>query len=169
MSPQIGSDTLQVVGAGANPVIGQIWRLAEPLCLSEGLELVFVEYQREQGGRTLRLYLDKPGGVTLDDCAAVSRQLGDILDVSLETDAPYRLEVSSPGLKRPVAKLEDFKRYRGRRVKIRTRRAVHGQKNFTGTLAEAGAAEISLKIRDEEIRLAFTDIAKAQLVDDTPV
>jgi ribosome maturation factor RimP len=129
MSPQDGSDTLQVVGITANPVIGQVWRLAEPLCLSEGLELVHIEYQREQSGRTLRLYLDKPGGVTLDDCAAVSRQLGDILDVSLESEAAYRLEISSPGLNRPLGKLEDFKRFSGRRVKVRTRKAVQGQKN----------------------------------------
>lgn len=169
MSPQDGSDILQVVGITANPVIGQVWRLAEPLCLSEGMELVHVEYQREQAGRTLRLYLDKPGGVTLDDCAAVSRQLGDILDVSLETEAAYRLEISSPGLNRPLGKLEDFKRFSGRRVKVRTRKAVHGQKNFTGTLAQAGEKEISLKIKDEEKRIAFTDIVKAQLLEDGAV
>ena len=165
MSPQKGSDILQVVGIAANPVIGQVWRLAEPLCRSEGLELVHIEYQREQSGRTLRLYLDKPGGVTLDDCAVVSRQLGDVLDVSLSTEAAYRLEISSPGSKRPLGKLEDFKRFTGRRIKIRTRQALNGQKNFTGTLAQAGEKEIHLKIKDEERRIAFADIVKAQLVD----
>ena len=111
MSAPKASSPLQVVGATANPIVERVWQLAQPLCASEGVELVHVEYQREQGGRTLRLYLDKPGGVTLDDCAGISRHLGDLLDVSLETAASYRLEVSSPGSKRPLGRLEDFKRF----------------------------------------------------------
>ena len=168
MSALDKSDTLQVVGLTVNPLVGQVWRLAEPLCLSEGLELVHIEYQREQGGRTLRVYLDKPGGITLDDCAGVSRQLGDILDVSLDTQAPYRLEVSSPGLKRPLGKLEDFKRFSGRRARVRTRQAIDGQKSFTGTLAFASEAEIGLMIAAKEVRIAFTDVVKAHLLDLEP-
>ena len=168
MDPRDGERTLPVVGVAANPVVGQVWRLAEPLCLSEGLELVHIEFQREQGGRTLRLYLDKPGGITLDDCAAVSRQLGDILDATLETQAPYRLEVSSPGLKRPLGRLEDFRRYGGRRVKIRTRQAVEGRKNFTGTLAGVGDVDMGIESNGKETRIAFTDIAKAQLLEPDP-
>lgn len=165
MSAQNSDDTLQVVGLAVSPIIGRVWHLADPLCRSEGLELVHVEYQREPGGRTLRLYLDKPGGVTLDDCAAVSRQLGDILDVNLDTQVPYRLEVSSPGLKRPLGKLEDFKRFCGRSAKIRTRQAINGQKNFTGKLVSVVQSEISLQTNEKAVRIALANIAKAQLLD----
>lgn len=97
----------------------QVGTLAEPLCEAEGMELVYVEYQREAGGRVLRLYMDKPGGIILDDCARISRQLNDLLDVSLENVGPYRLEVSSPGPDRPLGKLADFERFSGNRAKIR--------------------------------------------------
>jgi ribosome maturation factor RimP len=92
-------------------VAEMVARLADPVCQSEGMELVHVEFQREPGGLTLRLYLDKPNGVTLDDCVAISRQLEDILDVHARDIPPYRLEVSSPGIERPVGKLADFMRY----------------------------------------------------------
>ncbi|MBI5897050.1 MAG: ribosome maturation factor RimP [Desulfobacterales bacterium] len=117
----------QVIGMAANPMVAKVWRLAEPLCLSEGLELVHVEYQREPAGRTLRIYLDKPGGVTLDDCVNISRQLGDLLDVGLETEASYRMEVSSPGIQRPLGRLGDFERFKGRRAKVRTAQALEGR------------------------------------------
>ena len=84
-------------------IIGRIEALAEPLCESEGLELVHVEYQREAGGRILRLYIDRSGGVSLDDCVSVSRQLNDLLDVKLEDIGPYTLEVTSPGPERPLS------------------------------------------------------------------
>ncbi len=109
MGDQRKPDTLQVVGTAVNPLLPDIWRIAEPLCLSEGLELVHIEFQREQAGRTLRLFLDKPGGVTLDDCVNISRQLSDLLDVSLDEETPpYNLEVSSPGVPRPLGKISDL-------------------------------------------------------------
>ncbi|MCP4748428.1 MAG: ribosome maturation factor RimP [Desulfobacteraceae bacterium] len=154
----------KIVGMAANPLVAQVWRLAEPLCLSEGVELAHIEFQREHKGRTLRVYIDKPGGVTLDDCTAISRQLSDILDVSLDIPASYRLEVSSPGLQRPLGKLDDFKRYAGRRVKIRTMQAVKGQKNFTGVLKSVDDTKIRININDICITLTFEDIAKAHLV-----
>ena len=84
-------------------VAGLVRSLAEPLCDSEGLELVHVEFQRESGGRILRLYIDKPDGIKLDDCVGVSRQINDILDVNLEGLGPYSLEVTSPRPERPLA------------------------------------------------------------------
>lgn len=162
---------LQVVGATVNPIVTQVWQLAQPLCLSEGVELVHVEYQREQAGRILRLYIDKPGGVTLDDCADISRQVGDLLDVSLASQSSYRLEVSSPGSKRPLGRLEDFERYAGRRVKLRTAQAIDGQKNFTGTLDGVSETEGQTMIhlcrenRESRVAIAFDSITKAQLLD----
>jgi ribosome maturation factor RimP len=156
---------LQVVGISANAVIGQVWRLAEPLCRAENLELVHVEYQREQGGLTLRLYLDKPGGITLDDCADISRQIGDILDVGLESLPPYRLEVSSPGIQRPLGRLSDFERFKGCQAKVRTNRPLDGQKNFTGTLNGVSGCNVQLTLDKGSIAIALADIAKAHLIN----
>ena len=156
---------IQAVGVTSNPTVAQVWQLAEPLCRSEGMDLVFVEYQRENSGPTLRLYLDKPGGVSLDDCAMVSRQLSDVLDVGLETQSPYRLEVSSPGLQRPLGKIEDFERFRGEQAKIKTFRPINGQKNFTGVLDGISGQTIRLKIDNQAITIALDDIVKAHLIN----
>ncbi len=158
-------ELLQIVGIAGNPVLGQVWELADPLCRAEGVELVHVEYQREHGGLTLRLYLDKPGGITLDDCADISRQLGDILDVGLESQTAYRLEVSSPGQQRPLGKLSDFERFRGCRAKVRTTRPLNGQKNFTGTLDGASGLNVRLNLNTGPIIIALTDITKAHLIN----
>ena len=158
------SDIPQVIGMAANPMVGKVWRLAEPLCLSEGLELVHVEYRREPAGRTLRIYLDKPGGVTLDDCVNVSRQLSDLLDVSLETEVSYRMEVSSPGIQRPLGRLGDFERFKGSRAKVRTAQALEGRKNFTGTLQGLSGLSVLLMVDNQTVSIAFTDIVKAHLI-----
>ncbi|BBO69157.1 ribosome maturation factor [Desulfosarcina alkanivorans] len=142
-----------------------VGRLAEPLCSAEGMELVHVEYQREPGGLTLRLYLDKPGGVTLDDCVDISRQLEDILDVHTQDAPPYRLEVSSPGLDRPVGKLEDFIRFTGHRAKIRLNTDINGRKNFTGVLAGVVDETIQIQVDNETVSLNFNDITRARLIN----
>lgn len=138
-------------------------RLAEPLCESEGIELVHVEHQLEPGGRMLRLYIDKPGGVTLDDCAAISRQLGDILDVNLEESGFYHLEVSSPGLERPLGKKQDYERFKGKTVKIRTLRPVHDRRNFRGVLMGVDQNAVMIMVNDEKIVIPFAEIARGRL------
>ena len=158
------TDIPQVIGMAANPMVAKVWRLAEPLCLSEGMELVHVEYQREPAGRTLRIYLDKPGGVTLDDCVNISRQLSDLLDVGVETEAPYRMEVSSPGIQRPLGRLDDFERFKGSRAKVRTAQALEGRKNFTGTLQGLSGLSVLLGVDNQALSIAFTDIVKAHLI-----
>lgn len=145
--------------------VDTVTRLADPLCTAEGLELVHVEYQREPGGVTLRLYLDKPGGVTLDDCVEVSRQLEDILDVHTKDAPPYRLEVSSPGIDRPVGKLEDFSRFQGHRVKIRMVNPVNGRKNFAGLLGGVVDEMIQVQLDNETVSLNFNDISRARLIN----
>jgi ribosome maturation factor RimP len=146
-------------------VVESVARLADPLCRSEGLELVHVEYQREPGGVTLRIYLDKPGGVTLDDCTDVSRQLEDLLDVHVNDLPPYRLEVSSPGIDRPVGKLSDFARFAGQKAKIRVAKPVKGRKNFTGVLDGVIDGKVRLRVDDEWIQIDFSDILKARLIN----
>ena len=139
-------------------------RLAEPLC-GGGMELVHVEYQREPGGLTLRLYLDKPGGITLDDCVTFSRQLEDILDVHAGDLPPYRLEVSSPGIDRPVGTLTDFARFAGRQAKIRVAEAVKGRKNFTGVLAGVVDETVQLQVGNETVSFNVHDITRARLIN----
>ncbi len=146
-------------------IIKQVEALANPLCESEGLELVHVEYQRESSGRILRLYIDRPQKVTLDDCINVSRQLNDLLDVYLDDIGPYNLEVTSPGPERPLSKLRDYERFKGRRVKIRTLQPVDGQKNFTGVISGVTAEQINLSANAEKVAIAFDNISKARLVD----
>jgi len=149
-----------------NDVIAKTWELAEPLCTAEGLELVHVEYQRETGGRILRVYIDKPGGVTVDDCAAVSNQLSDILDIKLETEHPYTLEVSSPGLNRPLSKLNDFKKFAGKTARIKTAYPVNGQKNFKGILRGVMDDNIMLQTQTETVVIPYKEIIKSRLVYD---
>ena len=148
----------------AKKVAQRVESLAEPLCAAEGLELVHVEFQREAAGRILRLYIDKPGGITLDDCTDISRQLGDMFDVKLETELSYRLEVSSPGIDRPLGKLYDFERFEGQLVKIRTKEPIEGQKRFTGILEGVVGALIRLRINHQSIAIPFDRITKAQVM-----
>ncbi|MGD2036441.1 MAG: ribosome maturation factor RimP [Desulfobacterales bacterium] len=146
-------------------IIKQVEALAEPLCDSEGLELVHVEYQREPGGRILRLYIDRAGGVSLDDCANVSRQLNDVLDVYLDDIGSYNLEVTSPGPQRPLSKLQDYKRFKGRKAKIKTWQPVDDQKNFTGIISGVAADQIKLSLNEKTVVIPFGDISRARLVD----
>ena len=145
--------------------VDSVTRLADPLCTAEGMELVHVEYQREPGGLTLRLYLDKPGGVTLEDCVDISRQLEDILDVHTQDAPPYRLEVSSPGIDRPVGKLNDFIRFIGHGAKIRLTTDVKGRKNFTGVLAGVIDEVVQIQVDNEIVSLNFNDITRARLIN----
>ena len=144
-------------------VSGLVRLLAEPLCEAQGLELVHVEFQRESGGRILRLYIDKSDGVSLDDCAGVSRQMNDLLDVNLDDFGPYSLEVTSPGPERPLAKHEDFDKFKGNKVKIKTNRPLNGQKNFTGILMGISGEQVKLQIDEDAIVISYQDISKARL------
>ena len=146
-------------------IVASVQKLAEPLCETEGVELVFVEYQPESGGMVLRLYIDKPGGVSLDDCIYISRQMGDILDVSLETAGAYRLEVSSPGPDRPLWKKNDYNRFKGNVARIRTRRSIDGQKNFKGVLLGISDEQVKLMIDRKNVVIPFKEIARARLVN----
>jgi ribosome maturation factor RimP len=139
--------------------------LAEPLCREEGLELVYVQFRRESAGRVLRLYIDKPGGVSLEDCTRVSRQLSDILDVNLDDLGPYHLEVSSPGSDRPLGKAEDFDRFKGQMARIRTTQPLNGRKNFKGQLKGLTTGGVCLACDHGEVVIALEEISIARLVN----
>jgi len=139
--------------------------LLDPLCEAEGMELVHIECQREAGGRILRLYIDKPGGVTLDDCIHISRQSSDMIDVYLEDTGPFNLEVSSPGQNRPLGKKRDFNRFKGNRVNIRTDSSVSGQKKINGVLLGISEDVVKVSINDQIGDIPYSEIVKARLAD----
>jgi ribosome maturation factor RimP len=151
--------------ANLQKIADQVSALAKPVCESEGLELIHVEYQRESGGRILRLYIDKPEGINLDDCVIVSRQMGDIIDVNLGDIGPFNLEVTSPGPSRPLASTEDFNKYKGNRVKIKTTRSINGQKNFKGILLGISGGQVNLQLDEQIVAIPNQDILKARLAD----
>ncbi len=146
-------------------IVDQVGALAKPVCESEGLELIHVEFQRESGGRILRLYIDKPDGINLNDCVGISRQLGDIIDVNLDDIGPFNLEVTSPGPSRPLASKEDFEKFKGNRVKIKTNRSINGQKNFKGILLGISGGQVNLQLDKQIIAISTQDILKARLAD----
>jgi ribosome maturation factor RimP len=163
--PEAGSSRRSGAAPKVPHILRQVIELAEPLCTSEGIELVHTEFQREARGRILRLFIDKTGGVTLDDCVNVSRQLGDLLDVELGDIGAYNLEVTSPGRERPLSKEKDFERFKGRSAKIRTTQPVNGQKNFSGVLLGLSDRTVKLSVGEKTFAFRLEDISKARLVD----
>ena len=145
--------------------LASVNRLAEPVCDAEGIELVHAEYQMEPGGKVLRLYIDKPDGIGIDDCAAISRQVSDLLDVYIESDHRYRLEVSSPGSNRPLTKQTDFKRFKGQLARIQSSRSIDGQKKFKGTLTDIKDGIVTLTVVEKPVAIPFEDITKARLIN----
>lgn len=129
-----------------------------------GFELVDVELAGGRQHKTLRVYIDSSQGVTVDDCADVSRQLSAILDVEDPFPGTYTLEVSSPGLDRPLVAPADFQRFQGATVKVRLFAPLDGRRNFTGRLVGATQADIVVEVDKEEFRLPFETIERARLV-----
>ena len=114
----------------------KIRQLAEPVVASEGMELIHVECIKMHTRWIIRLFLDKEGGITLDDCANISNQLGDIFDIREVINGAYTLEVSSPGFDRPISRDQDFLKYRNSKVNIKTSVKIEGSKNFHGILVD---------------------------------
>ncbi|MGD9161490.1 MAG: ribosome maturation factor RimP [Desulfobacteraceae bacterium] len=144
----------------------RVFSLIEPMLEDIGFELVEVEYLTMHGRWVLRLYIDKEGGVTIDDCADVSRDLGEIIDVKEIIDHEYVLEVSSPGLNRPLRKEKDFIKAIGSRIKLKVIRDLNGQKNFTGKLKDYNNRIIYLETEGKLIELPFDDVEKSNLIYD---
>jgi len=150
-------------------VVSRVSELAEPLAASLGLELAEVEYKQEGGRMVLRLFIDRDGGVTLDDCAAVSREMTEILDVEDFIPGRYNLEVSSPGLNRLLKKPADFERFTGRLVKIKTfellaDNAGNKRKTFTGEILGLSGNLVQLKLSEgQTAEIPLEKVAKANL------
>lgn len=140
--------------------------LLMPLMEEHSFELVDVEYVKEAGTWYLRAYIDKEGGINIDDCELVSRALSDKLDELDFIEEAYILEVSSPGLGRPLKKDKDLKRSLGEEVEVRTYRAIEKQKEFTGVLKSFDEESITIEIEEKEMSFARKDIALIRLAFD---
>jgi ribosome maturation factor RimP len=133
----------------------------EPAVAGMGYELVDV--QVSNGGRMLRVFIDKPGGINVDDCAAVSRQLTRVLPV--EGVDFERLEVSSPGLDRPLRKTGDFERFAGQKAEVRMRTPdATGRRKFVGVLRGAAGGQVQVEFDGQTVALALDDIDRAKLI-----
>lgn len=142
----------------------QTEELLLPIIESHGFELVDVEYVKEAGTWYLRAYIDKPGGITVDDCEVVSRAFSDILDEKDYIEDTYIFEVSSPGLGRPLKKEKDFARSIGEEVEIRTYRAIDRQKEFIGILVEYDKDTVTIEYEDKTTqKFERNDIALIRL------
>ena len=142
-------------------------QLLTPIVEEYGFELVDVEYVKEGSTWYLRSYIDKPGGISIDDCEKVSRRLSDLLDQEDFIEDAYIMEVSSPGLGRPLKKEKDFRRSLGEEVEIRTYRMVDKQKEFTGILKDYDENTVTITLADEtEKTFDKDDIALIRLAFD---
>jgi ribosome maturation factor RimP len=144
-------------------IIERVSRAVEPILRESALELVDVEFQPSGKRWLLRIFIDKEGGVAIADCEHVSRELDRLLDVENIIDHPYVLEVSSPGLTRPLKKKADFERYTGRRCRIVTRSAIGGRNAFTGEIAGVGQDEVKVREEGETHAIPLEVIKKAHL------
>jgi len=141
-------------------------KLVLPIIEENGFELVDVEYVREGSNWYLRVYIDKPGGITVDDCEVVSRRLGDLLDAEDFVSEAYILEVSSPGLGRPLKKDKDFNRSIGMMVEVKLFKAIEKRKNFEGELKSFDAETVTIVEDEKEIVFNRAEIALIRLAFD---
>jgi ribosome maturation factor RimP len=147
--------------------VSRIWELASSLSEPEGMEIVDVELHRGGGrGNLLRIYLDKPGGTSVDDLSRVSRQMSALLDEYDFIDGAYTLEVSSPGINRPLRRPEHFTRFIGKRIRVRTRDLINGRRSFLGILQEASPEKIKLVQDRVEYEIPFSVIEKSNYEHD---
>jgi len=144
----------------------QIGTMVEPLIREKGLELVNIEYIKEGAHWYLRLYIDKDGGVDMDDCSAVSHAVSEMLDEKNPIPQTYMLEVSSPGLERPLKKEEDFVRFQGSLVMVHTTSQFQGYKKFSGNLVGLINDEIVLEYNNERVAIPRTLVKKTHLALD---
>ncbi|MBW1612876.1 MAG: ribosome maturation factor RimP [Deltaproteobacteria bacterium] len=145
-------------------IVNEVSLLVEPLLSGFGMEMVDVEFQFERGRWILRVFIDKQGGVTIDDCASISRELGDLIEAENIINLSYVLEVSSPGLNRPLRKEDDFIRSIGKMVQLKMSRPINKRRNFAGRLTNVRKGMISLVLEDNNlVELPLTEIDKARL------
>lgn len=137
--------------------------LLEPVVAGLGYELVGLEHLQGRGAGMLRIYIDHPAGITLEDCERVSRQVSAVLDVEDPIAGAYRLEVSSPGVDRPLFTPAQFASHRGERVRVQLRRLVAGRRRLTGSLVSVEESGIGVEEAGQLHEVSFEDIERAHL------
>ena len=145
-------------------VVSTIEEIVAPVILDLGLELVDIQYIREGGNWYLRVFIDKPGGIGLEDCQLVSERIDPLLDEKDPIPQSYLLEVSSPGLERPLKKMADFERFTGERIKLTTFVPVEGKRKFMGKLVHASNHSVTLEFEGQNVVIPMDSVASARLV-----
>jgi ribosome maturation factor RimP len=149
---------------GKATVTQSVTELIEPGLLAKGLELVDVEFKKEGKNWVLRVYIDREGGITLEDCQKVSRFAGDLIEVEDVIEPVYTLEVSSPGLNRVLKKEKDFRKYSGKKINLQCHAPMDGRKKFTGILTDFIDQTIHLEVDGQQHTFPLSLVAKANLV-----
>ena len=149
-------------------VARRVWEVVEPLIAEEGMEIADIDYRREGHGTVLRFYLDREGGIHLDSLTSLSRRLGDLLDVHNVVPGSYTLEVSSPGINRRLRQPDHFRRYVGKRVRVRTLEYHEGRRSFVGSLQSVAPDGISVETGEGPQFIDFRDIAQANYEHEFP-
>lgn len=149
---------------GNDSIAARVQEIAEQVAIDHGLELVHVEVAGPDNKPIVRVFIDKPQGVTHEDCSDVSTHLGTVLDVEDFIHAAYTLEVSSPGLERGLYKRADFERFAGSMAKMKTRQPIDGQRNFRGRLLRLDGDDVIFEDRTNgQVRVPLSLITKANL------
>ncbi|MDA0823046.1 MAG: ribosome maturation factor RimP [Proteobacteria bacterium] len=144
-------------------VLDALTALLEPTVSGLGYELLGVERQPTAGGTLIRLYIDSSEGIVVDDCATVSRQVGDVLEVEEAVSGAYTLEVSSPGLDRPLFTPAQYRVFIGSHVKVRLRTIVNGRRRLAGLLAAATDEYLTISIGEDDIDVPYNVVERARL------
>jgi ribosome maturation factor RimP len=149
----------------SKPLVNErIQQIAADVAGKNGLELVHLEDKGTGKSRTLRVFIDKPEGVSIEDCAAVSRQFGELLDAEDLIHTEYILEVSSPGIERGLYSLKDFEKFTGNPAKVKTHSPINGQRNFRGRILKVEDGEIFFDdVTNGAVRFPYDAVAKANL------
>lgn len=141
-----------------------LMQMLEPAVNAVGMELWGIEFLSQGRHSILRVYIDSDNGVTIDNCEAVSHQVSGILDVEDPISGEYNLEVSSPGMDRPLFTNQQFSRYVGEQIKVRLQMAVNGMRNFTGKLVQAENDTLTFEVESQQLTVSINQIDKANLV-----
>ncbi|MFH0799183.1 MAG: ribosome maturation factor RimP [Pseudomonadota bacterium] len=144
----------------------RVEELVSPVLENLGYELIERELILESGRWVLRLYIDREGGVTIDDCERASHGIEDLIAVEEAIPASYTLEMSSPGINRPLRRRKDFEKYRGARIRLKTLGQIDGRGNFKGTLEGLDGEHIIMEIDGTRYRVPYSELAKARIEEE---
>jgi len=146
------------------PIAQSVMDLIEPILVTEGLELVDVEYKKEGPNWFLRIFIDKEEGITVADCQKVSHLLGDLIDVEETIKTPFNLEVSSPGLDRSLKREKDFLKFKGKRICLNSISPIDNRRKFTGILTDFKDQTVYMELDGKPFEIPLSQVAKTNLV-----